>query len=351
MVKIISLFNHKGGVSKTTTTFNLGWSIALQGKKVLIVDADPQSNLTSLALSIPNEEAFENLYLRKDSNDIKSLVDHINSPAGMIIESSQSVSNIVKTSNPNLYILPGNLQIDEFSATITTALQLGNTTAFRAMRNIPVYLNFALRRIAEIHSIDYIIIDMAPSLSGLNEVLLMGSDYFISPCAPDFFSLIAIRNIAKIIPNWYEQIKSYQSDYPLACNPKFIGIIEQNYRPRRTNAEDNKNKPVKGFREWIDKIRVAANTELVPSLREKGLVVSEEKFKSAVKDLQPYDLAFISDFNSLIAFSQKCNKPVFELTQDDINRSGEVLRVMLDNVQKFKDSFNALAGNIIRLTE
>lgn len=49
-MKIIALFNHKGGVSKTTTTFNLGWMLAEQGHKTLIVDADPQCNLTALVL-------------------------------------------------------------------------------------------------------------------------------------------------------------------------------------------------------------------------------------------------------------------------------------------------------------
>jgi len=49
--KKISLFNHKGGVSKTTTTFNLGWMLAEKGKKVVIVDADPQCNLTGMVLA------------------------------------------------------------------------------------------------------------------------------------------------------------------------------------------------------------------------------------------------------------------------------------------------------------
>ena len=51
MAKMIALFNHKGGVSKTTTTFNLGWIMARQGAKVLLIDADPQCNLTSIAYS------------------------------------------------------------------------------------------------------------------------------------------------------------------------------------------------------------------------------------------------------------------------------------------------------------
>lgn len=49
--KIISLFNHKGGVSKTTTTFHLGWMLAILGKRVMIVDTDPQCNLTGMCIS------------------------------------------------------------------------------------------------------------------------------------------------------------------------------------------------------------------------------------------------------------------------------------------------------------
>ena len=351
MVKVISMFNNKGGVSKTTTTFNLGWAMASKGKKVLLIDADPQSNLTSLALSIPDEDAFEALYNRKDSNDIKAVADNLDSPGGMTIERSQSVSNIVPTIKENLFVLPGHIEIEQTSAEITTALQVGGVRIFKRMKTIPVYLNIAFRRIAEIHSLDYILIDMAPSLSGLNQVLLMGSDYFITPCAPDFFSKIALQNIAKVIPEWHSIASAYDSDYPLPCNPKFLGVIEQNYRPRRSKDGDDKNTPAKEFSRWMDEIRYVTNNILVPELKKKNLVIDEQKFLSVVKEYKPYDLAFISDFNSLIAFSQKHNMPVFELTEKEIKRSGAVLDGMLENVEKFKKTFERLAEVVIALTE
>jgi chromosome partitioning protein len=61
-MKIISLFNHKGGVSKTTTAFNLGWMLAEQGHKTLIVDADPQCNLTALVLDYNAVEDIADYY-------------------------------------------------------------------------------------------------------------------------------------------------------------------------------------------------------------------------------------------------------------------------------------------------
>ena len=61
-MKVISLFNHKGGVSKTTTAFNLGWMLAEHGHKPLIVDTDPQCNLTALVLDYNSVEDIEEFY-------------------------------------------------------------------------------------------------------------------------------------------------------------------------------------------------------------------------------------------------------------------------------------------------
>ena len=52
---LVSIFNHKGGVSKTTTTFNLGWMLASLGHRVILVDADPQCNLTGVILGLNAE--------------------------------------------------------------------------------------------------------------------------------------------------------------------------------------------------------------------------------------------------------------------------------------------------------
>jgi chromosome partitioning protein len=61
-IPVIAFFNHKGGVSKTTTTFNLGWALANAGKKVLIVDGDPQCNLTGTVLGFDGVDDFASFY-------------------------------------------------------------------------------------------------------------------------------------------------------------------------------------------------------------------------------------------------------------------------------------------------
>ncbi|MGG3894967.1 ParA family protein, partial [Geobacillus stearothermophilus] len=71
MVRVISLFNHKGGVSKTTTTFNLGWVLADLGYRVIMVDGDPQCNLTGMALDFSGMDDFEEFYEKNPDGNIK----------------------------------------------------------------------------------------------------------------------------------------------------------------------------------------------------------------------------------------------------------------------------------------
>ncbi len=72
MAKIISFFNHKGGVSKTTTTYHVAWMLSDKGYKVLMVDTDSQCNLTGLAIG---EDSFERFYEETPNNNIKSALD------------------------------------------------------------------------------------------------------------------------------------------------------------------------------------------------------------------------------------------------------------------------------------
>jgi cellulose biosynthesis protein BcsQ len=70
LATVISLFNHKGGVSKTTTAFNLGWMLGRLGKNVLMVDCDPQCNLTGMVLGLEDMETAESIQGSKDGRPL-----------------------------------------------------------------------------------------------------------------------------------------------------------------------------------------------------------------------------------------------------------------------------------------
>jgi len=71
MAKIINLFNHKSGVSKTTTVFNLSWMLGSLGERVLMADFDPQCNLTGMVLGYQGIDDLENTYQSDPPNNIK----------------------------------------------------------------------------------------------------------------------------------------------------------------------------------------------------------------------------------------------------------------------------------------
>ncbi len=118
--QLIALFNHKGGVSKTTT-FNLGWMLANKGLNVLIVDADPQCNLTGLALGINNYDGLADFYSKKNNSNI------YDSLAGQFGFADTTVNlntgiDVSSTNNAHLKILAGHISFSKFDLQIATAL-------------------------------------------------------------------------------------------------------------------------------------------------------------------------------------------------------------------------------------
>ena len=121
MAKIINLFNHKGGVSKTTTTFNLSWMLAKLGKKVLMVDFDPQCNLTGMVLGYEGIEDLENSYESDPPNNVKdALAPAFESKPKQISAADCKIVKGIK----NLYLLPGHIGIAEYETSLGVAQEL-----------------------------------------------------------------------------------------------------------------------------------------------------------------------------------------------------------------------------------
>lgn len=75
MAKSIAFFNNKGGVSKTTTCFNLGWMLANRGHRVVMVDADPQCNLTGMVLDLSEPDALDRFYQEHAEQNLKDALE------------------------------------------------------------------------------------------------------------------------------------------------------------------------------------------------------------------------------------------------------------------------------------
>jgi len=342
MVQKIALFNHKGGVSKTTTTFNLGWMLATKGKKVILVDADPQCNLTGMVLGFSTKQELEGLY-KKEQNIKSGLAPAFESRPKLI----EAVDCLPVEGCDGLFLLPGHVGFAEYEVTLGIAQELSGS--IQALQNLPGSISYLLQKTADKFEADYILIDMSPSLSSINQNLLMTSDFFILPTSPDFFSVMAIDSLATILPKWYAWAQKASemrilkdAAYPfLKVTPRLLGTVVQNYRIIR-------QEPAAAFQKWIDGIEEAVSTRLVPSLRENNMLLSNQIYNSQGigSDLC---LAKISDFNSLIAKSQEHQTPVFALTSKQIG-SGIVLEKTLGAQEKFKKVFSTLTDRVIGLT-
>jgi cellulose biosynthesis protein BcsQ len=187
----VSLFNHKGGVSKTTTAFNLGWMLARKKKRVMLVDCDPQCNLTGMVLGFSKIDDAQKALSSKTKGAPSNIRDGL-APA---FESRPiplaPVSCTPIPGNDNLLLLPGHIGLAEYEVTLGIAQELSGSLV--TLRNLPGSLRHLIDITAEKHKIDIAIIDMSPSLGAVNQNLLMTSDYFIVPMHPDYFSSMVVR--------------------------------------------------------------------------------------------------------------------------------------------------------------
>ena len=315
MAKIISLFNHKGGVSKTTTTFHLGWKLAQLGQKVLIVDADPQCNLTGLTLGIEDYDSLFKFYDSRQNNNIyTALAPTFGLSSGQIGYIEGIDTNA--TRHKNLFLMAGHIDFSKIDIQIATALTSAGSLPILKTFISAIYS--LLEKTAKKSDFDIVLIDMSPSVSATNMCLLMGSDYFIIPTSPDFFCFQAINSLASVLPSWSKQMMPFKSNGTLnKNNPKLLGIISQNYRAYGKESDEDQKKMAKSFDKWSQKINEATNNVLVPSLQENSMVIDQDLFKKYVQYDIPFNLASIQNFNSLIPVSQSHLKPMYELKQED----------------------------------
>jgi cellulose biosynthesis protein BcsQ len=345
MAKVIAMFNNKGGVSKTTTSFNLGWMLAERGHKVVLADADPQCNLTGMVLDLVGETALEDFYAKNPGRNIRAALEPAFQSRPRAIEAVDCVEVEGRT---GLVLLPGHIGLSEDETSLGIAQQLSET--IQALKNLPGSFRYLFDRTAEKYDADFVIIDLSPGLGAVNQNLVATADFVIIPASPDVFSVMAMESLARVLPRWKKWAESASeidalrdADYPFPTPTlKFLGTIVQRYRLRSGEA-------TQGFQEFFESIDAAIEGTLVPALEAADLMLPQSAYDGAGLGAN-HRLANISDFNSLITTSQTARKPVFALTQEDTGRAGVVWDATLASITTFRDVFTDLAERVERLT-
>ena len=173
--KIISIINQKGGVGKTTTVINLAAGLIMKGKKILVIDLDPQGNATT-GLGLSNTENSElTIY--------------------SVLNGNKKISEVVQSTKfDNLNLVTSNVDLSGLE--VETAGD--SRRAFKLKDELASILNDSGA------SYDYILIDCPPSLSLLTIMALVASDELVVPLQTEFFALEGLTQLMKTI----ERIKS-----------------------------------------------------------------------------------------------------------------------------------------------
>ena len=251
--------------------------------------------------------------------------------------------------NENLVLLPGHIGLAEFEVTLGIAQELSGSLV--TLRNLPGSLRYVIDLTAARYNIDYVLVDMSPSLGAVNQNLLTTSDFFIVPMHPDYFSSMAIESLASVLPKWKRWADSAKSmpilsdaEYPFpSTTPSFLGYVVQKYRPRSGTV------PSAAFQKWIDDLESGVRDVLLPALTRASMLLSPEIYTEAGLDpSQP--ILQMPDFNGLIARSQEHQIPIFELTPAQLDQVGIVLERSQKSMAQFEELMSEAADKIVALT-
>jgi cellulose biosynthesis protein BcsQ len=204
MIKI-ALFNHKGGVGKTTLTVNIADAMADLGKSVLIVDADPQCNITSFYME---EARLEELLGESGEEGSDATIWSALKP---VVEGRGDVGEITPWEmRDGIHLLPGDVLLSDYEEELPTAW----TECF-ARRQRGYLVTTALARLVNKHAdqlgADVVLYDVGPNVGALNRVVLLDCDLFITPVAADLFSLRALSTVGRSVAKWISEWRTIRS--------------------------------------------------------------------------------------------------------------------------------------------
>ncbi|MDA8305973.1 MAG: AAA family ATPase, partial [Deltaproteobacteria bacterium] len=198
MAKIISIFNNKGGVGKTTYMYHIAHLLERRGKVVLMVDADSQCNLT--AYSLP-DSAMERQWTERGSS-IWRVIEPVYQGIGDIRR--RAPVRIKPNDYPNLFLVPGDILLSNYEDRLGdtwSGAKGGSEPDLRIQSAIYRYILHA----STVSKADVVMADLGPNLGSLNRAILSASNYFIIPMSPDLFSIRGTDNLGSKLVTWHNE--------------------------------------------------------------------------------------------------------------------------------------------------
>ncbi len=276
MYRILTLYNNKGGVSKTTTGFNLAVYLAQElKKKILLIDCDPQSNLTELFFA--SQDSLDEPGVRLPGTSIyEALRPRFYGDQGRI--DAKSVVLAENTQYDDLFLLRGDFELG------MAENYFGQATAQAITENVNekqtyLVLHRLFTDLLNIHKFDHLIIDVGPSVGALTRMAVLSCDSFLMPTSPDRFCNQAISVLGRVLADWMQRHKqivdTFQSfgleSFPGA--PCFLGAISQNFKTWAGKAKQS-------YRHWQEAI---SETIAKQFLCEKMIPRRGESEKTAIR--------------------------------------------------------------------
>lgn len=304
---VLTFFNNKGGVGKTSLVYHLAWMFSKIGKRIVCIDIDPQANLTAAFLE---EDTIADIWDR-------------NTPGETIYTCVSPLADVGDIVSPKLYsitdtlsLLPGDVSLSSFEDQLSEAWpkSLGDANLYRQLRILTAFWQ-VMQMAAKNKNADLILVDIGPNLGAINRSVLIATDFVIIPLGADLFSLQGLKNLGPTLISWRKQWKKRQSnwrDEAESFSQKFpdfflpegamqpLGYLCQQHGVRL-------DRPVKAYDKWVQRI---------PSIyRQYVLQAQSENFSCQEDD--PYCLATIKHYRSLVPMAQEYRKPIFDLTSAD----------------------------------
>ena len=303
-VPVLTFFNNKGGVGKTSLVYHLAWMLSDMGYQVLACDLDPQANLTAAFL---DEERLEKLW---DDNSGAS--------AKTILQCVQPLTRVGDIKDPNLAkitpalnLIPGDLALAGFEDTLSSewpdALGSNPSELFRPFRILTAFSTVMQSGAAQMKA-SVILADVGPNLGAINRSALIATDYIIVPLGADLFSLQGLRNLGPTLNRWrqdWQQRKNNwgQPDFPLpdgGMEP--VGYVVQQHSVRLS-------RPVRAYDKWVNRMP----EEYARNLRGD----KEGPYPATPTEDEEHALATVKHYRSLVPMAQEARKPIFHLTAAD----------------------------------